>query len=140
MTWFVEPLQRRDDQGQPSGLWHLCAKSDEGGGFTPGCSHDHRSAEDAQDCLDAQRYLGTVTGFPLEMDAITINGMAFEWPHGRQLSHEKICELAGKPPYASVAYSWRGAGDLSRSGTTYKGKSIKTETGMHISCVVTGSA
>ena len=76
----------------------------------------------------------------LKFDVITINGVDIEWVHADPLSHEKICELAGQPEYASVAYSWKGGGDYSRSGTTYKGKSIKTETGMRISCVVTGSA
>lgn len=140
MTWLVQPLQRKDAAGNPSGLWHLCANSDEGGGFVNGCEHDHASAEEAQDCLEARKYLGTVTGFPLQMDRITINGTEVEWPHGDHLSHEKICELAGEPAHASVTYSWRGNGDVSRGGTTYKGKSIKTETGMRISCVVTGSA
>jgi hypothetical protein len=140
MTWLVQPLQRKGADGAPLGLWHLCADSDEGGGFYPGCSHDHASAKEAQDCLEARKYLGEVTGFPLKFDLITINGAAVGWVHGDLLTHEKICELAGQPDYASVAYSWHGDGDSSRSGTTYKGKSIKTETGMHISCVVTGSA
>lgn len=64
MAWFVQPLQRRDTDGKPSGLWHLCAESDEGGGFVPGCEHDHSSAEEAQDCKAALIALGTVTGFP----------------------------------------------------------------------------
>lgn len=140
MTWVVQPLQRKDAAGNPSGLWHLCADSDEGGGFAPGCEHDHPSAGEAQDCLEARKHLGEVTGFPLKFDLITINGSAVGWVHDDPLTHEKICELAGQPEHASVAYSWKGDGDSSRSGTTYKGKSIKTETGMHISCVVTGSA
>ena len=140
MTWIVQPLQRKDAAGNPAGLWHLCANSDEGGGFVNGCEHDHASAEEAQDCLEARKYLGEVTGFPLKFDLITINGSSFEWVHDDPLSHEKICELAGQPAHASVTYSWEGDGDLSRSGITHKGKSIKTETGMCIDCVVTGSA
>lgn len=140
MTWLVQPLQRKDADGKPSGLWHLCANSDEGGGFVNGCEHDHASAEEAQSCLEARKHLGEVTGFPLKFDLITINGSAVGWVHDDPLDHEKICELAGQPAHASVTYSWKGEGDMSRSGTTYKGKSIKTETGMRISCVVTGSA
>ncbi|WP_240233606.1 hypothetical protein [Devosia lacusdianchii] len=64
MAWFVQPLQRKDTCGNPSGLWRLCAESDEGGGFYAGCEHDHASPEEAQDCLDAQRFLGGITGFP----------------------------------------------------------------------------
>jgi len=58
----------------PLGLWHLCADSDEGGGFYAGCDHDHSSAEEAQDCLEAHMHIGRMTGFPLEFDLITIIG------------------------------------------------------------------
>lgn len=64
MAWFVSPLEKKGPDGLGCGVWHLCASSDEGGGFVPGCSHDHRSAEEAQDCEDALFKLGTVTGFP----------------------------------------------------------------------------
>ena len=140
MAWVVQALQRKNEAGEPLGLWHLCAESDEGGGFAPGCDHDHGSAEEAQQCMEARKYLGSVTGFPLEMDKISINGVEHEWPHQDLLSHEKICELADQPEHASVTYSWKGEGDNSRSGTTYKGKSIKCGNGMRISCVVTGNA
>lgn len=73
MAWFVQPLQRKDANGNPSGLWHLCAESDEGGGFYPGCDHDHRSAEEAQDCDEAKVYLGGITGFPAH-DIKTVAG------------------------------------------------------------------
>jgi len=74
------------------------------------------------------------------MISITIIGSAVSWVHDDPLTHEKICELAGQPDYASVTYSVKLAGDASRSGMTYKGKSIKTAKGMVINCVVTGSA
>ena len=64
--WVVQPLQRKGDDGKPSGLWHLCAESDEGGGFHVGCKHDHASAEDAMRCEDARRALAGVTGMPYE--------------------------------------------------------------------------
>lgn len=140
MTWIVEPLQRSDGRGNPVGLWHLCAHSDEGGGFTPGCEHDHASAEEAQQCLEARKYVGDVTGFPLKMDSISVNGAIHEWPHGDQLPYEKICEMAGQSLEASVTYHAKLDGDVTRSGFLHKGKTIKTEDGMRISCIVTGNA
>lgn len=140
MTWIVQPLQRKDSDGWPADLWHLCAESDEGGGFVPGCSHDHGSAEEASQCLEARKRIGEVTGFPLRMDRITINGVPVDWVHDDPLTYEKICDLAGKPLHASVAYSVKLDGDASRSGILSKGKSVRTATGMRIDCVVTGSA
>jgi hypothetical protein len=64
MAWIVQPLERKNDAGQPSGLWHLTASSDEGGGFVVGCDHDHASAEEAQECDAAQTKIGHATGFP----------------------------------------------------------------------------
>lgn len=140
MTWIVQPLQRKGVDGTPLNVWHLCAKSDEGGGFAPGCQHDHASAEEAQSCLEARKYIGSITGFPLQMDKITINGAEHEWPHDDLLTHERICELAGEPDYASVTYSTPRKGDSQRSGMTFKGESIKSDDGMRIDCVVTGNA
>lgn len=79
-------------------------------------------------------------GFTLRMDKITINGVEHEWPHDDQLSHEKICEMAGKPVHASVTYRGRRKGDSERSGITCSGESIKSDDGLVINCVVTGSA
>lgn len=62
--WIVQPLQKRNDDGSPSGIWHLVASSDEGGGQAAGCQHDHRSPEEATACEDAQRRCGQITGFP----------------------------------------------------------------------------
>lgn len=70
---------------------------------------------------------------------ITINGRDFEFA-GTTISHERICELAGKPVYASVVYSGRRHGDSRRQGTTYVGKTIDLEDGMVIDCIVTGNA
>lgn len=64
MAWFVQPLERKDEAGQASGLWHLTASSDEGGGFVVGCDHDHSSAEEAGECEDARVRVGEATGFP----------------------------------------------------------------------------
>jgi len=89
MAWIVQPLQRKGTDGAPLGLWHLCADSDEGGGFCAGCEHDHATAEEAQGCLEARKHIGEVTGFPLEFDLITINGAAVGWVHDDPLTYEK---------------------------------------------------
>lgn len=140
MAWIVQALQRKAQDGSPSGLWHLCAESDEDGGFAPGCAHDHGSAEEAQQCLEAREYVGQVTGFPLEFDFISVNGGAVRWVRDDPLTYEKICELAGQPPHASVTYSAKLDGDVRRSGILSRGQSVRTTTGMRIDCVVTGSA
>lgn len=64
MVWFVQPLQKRNEDGSPSGIWHLVASSDEGGGQSPGCHHDHKSPLEASECEEAQRLCGQITGFP----------------------------------------------------------------------------
>ena len=72
---------------------------------------------------------------------IVVNGREHELEEGETtISHERICEIAKQPEYASVAYSWRGDGDMSRSGSTYKGKSVEVAEGMRIDCIVTGNA
>lgn len=140
MAWIVQPLERKGSSGKSLGLWHLCADSDEGGGFYAGCDHDHASAADAQNCLEARKHLGVMTGFPLQLDLITVNGAAVGWVHDDPLTYEEICRQAGQPEYASVTYSAKMDGDASRSGILSKGKSVRTVAGMHISCVVTGNA
>lgn len=70
---------------------------------------------------------------------ITVNGKPCEL-EGPTLTHENICALAGQPIHASVTYVGPKRGDSQRSGTTYVGKSIEIENGMHIDCVVTGNA
>lgn len=70
---------------------------------------------------------------------ITINGKEHD-VETPTISHERVCELAGKPVYASLVYVGPRHGDSERSGTTYAGNSIDLEDGMIINCVVTGSA
>lgn len=140
MTWLVKPLQRRSPDGTPINFWHLCATSDEGGGFAVGCSHDHPSPESAQSCIEARKHIGEATGFPLQIDLITINGVPVDWVHDDPLPYEVICQRAGQPEHATVTYFAQLERDLTRSGILHKGKSVQTEEGMHIDCVVTGSA
>lgn len=140
MVWFTQVLEKKGANGKGCGIWHLTANSDEGGDFVVGCDHDHKSAEEAANCLDARKYVGSSIGFPLRMDTITINGVEHEWPHDDELSHEAICEMAGQPVHASVTYYGPQEGDSRRSGITYAGKKIKPADGMDINCVVTGNA
>lgn len=139
MVWFVQALQKRTDDGKPAGIWHLCASSDEGGGFYPGCDHDHRSPEEAQACRAAKIAVGAATGFPYEPKKIIVNGDEHELDDDH-ISHEKICELAGQPVHASVTYQGPRKGDSQRSGITYAGESVKLEGGMIFNCIVTGNA
>lgn len=140
MVWFTQALEKKGADGKGCGVWHLTANSDEGGGFYVGCDHDHQSPEEAQLCVEARKAIGGLTGFPLKADKITINGIEYEWPHDDPLAHEEICRLAGQSECASVVYCGPRNGDSQRSGTTYSGKSIKTEDGMVIDCIVTGNA
>jgi hypothetical protein len=139
MAWFVQALQKRTDDGKPAGIWHLCASSDEGGGFYPGCDHDHHSPEEAEACRDAKVAVGAVTGFPYEPKKIKVNGVEHELD-GRLVSHEQICDLAKQPAYASVTYEGLRHDDVQRSGIMYPGKMVKLEDGMIFDCVATGSA
>lgn len=71
MAWFVQALEMKNGLGEGSGIWHLCAESDEGGGFHVGCRHEHHTALDAQDCEEAKINIGVVTGFPVREDEPT---------------------------------------------------------------------
>jgi len=139
MAWFVQALQKKNADGTPAGIWHLCASSDEGGGFYPGCDHDHHSPEEAEACRDAKVAVGAVTGFPYEPKTITVNGEQHE-VDGDTISHEEICALAKQPMHASATYEGQRNGDSQRSGITHAGKVIKLEDGMIFDCVVTGNA
>lgn len=59
--WIVEALQRHED-GKPTGIWHLVARSDEGGGTVACCIHDHRSPAEADACEPARERSHRVTG------------------------------------------------------------------------------
>jgi hypothetical protein len=74
--WFVQALQKANDDGTPSGVFHLVAQSDEGGGTRPGCDHDHRSAAEAEACEEAQDRCDRVTGIPRARPAPSIAALA----------------------------------------------------------------
>lgn len=73
MAWFVQALEMKDGLGEGSGIWHLCAESDEGGGFHVGCRHEHQTALEAQNCEEAKINIGVVIGFPVREDKPTAN-------------------------------------------------------------------
>lgn len=73
-----------------------------------------------------------------ERAAVTINGRCY-LIGDKKLTHERICGLAGRPVYATVAYRSPRNGDLQRSGITYIGDLIEIENGMTIDCAVTGN-
>ncbi len=63
--WMVQPMQIADAEGKPTGRWRLTARSDEGGGGPFGdSSHDHATAEEADNCEACDEFTAAVTGFP----------------------------------------------------------------------------
>lgn len=73
---------------------------------------------------------------------ITINGHEYhrEKP---TISYEEIADhVLGEVPghLLTVAYNWRGPGDMRRSGTIAPGESIEVADGMTISAYNTGNA
>ena len=60
--WTVEP---RELKPAGSGIFHLVASSDEGGGVVGCCAHPHRTPTEARDCPDAQENAAQITGIRL---------------------------------------------------------------------------
>jgi hypothetical protein len=58
------------------------------------------------------------------------------------LTYEEIVTHAGYKPdrILSVVYSWRGPGDVERSGTLIRGGSVRVAEGMHLSVADTSNA
>lgn len=74
MTWFVQPLELRDAvTGGGTGIFHLVASSDEGGGTMPCCAHDHRSPAEASACEEAIAESERVTGLPARRPAPVVD-------------------------------------------------------------------
>ena len=60
MAWFILPRQLAN-----TGRWRMTATSDEGGGGPFGdLSHDHATAEEAQQCDQCDSYVSGIAGFP----------------------------------------------------------------------------
>lgn len=57
--WIVEP---RELKPAGSGIFHLVAESDAGGGTVGCCAHPHRSREEAAACPDARQNADSITG------------------------------------------------------------------------------
>jgi len=63
MAWWIQPREIADAHGQTTGRWRMTAKSDEGGGGPYGdTSHDHSSAEEAQQCDACDEYTSQCAG------------------------------------------------------------------------------
>lgn len=65
MVWFIQPQEIADDAGKGTGRWRMTARSDEGGGGPFGdVSHDHATAEEAENCDACDEYVSRMSGFP----------------------------------------------------------------------------
>lgn len=65
MAWWIQPLQIANADGTASGRWRLTAQSDESGGGPYGDdTHDHPSAEEAQQCEACDAYCSRRAGLP----------------------------------------------------------------------------
>lgn len=118
MTWIVRPLERRDAEGKPSGLWHLTAESDAGGVFTVGCDHDHPSAQEAQDCEDARVRIGEATGFPVRRKGAKIELNRIDSHPLSRRFYALSRELDGLPPDPRQTALMIALADLQRQTQT----------------------
>lgn len=65
MVWFIQPQEIADKDGKATGRWRMTAHSDEGGGGPHGdTSHDHATAEEAEECERCDEYVSRCSGFP----------------------------------------------------------------------------
>lgn len=63
--WWTQPQEISDSNGKGTGRWRMTARSDEGGGGPYGdTSHDHATAEEAEQCERCDEYVAGWTGFP----------------------------------------------------------------------------
>ena len=72
MVWFIQPSEIADKDGNPTGRWRMTARSDEGGGYIGDTSHDHATAEDAENCDLCDHYVSSVSGFPSKKRSIEL--------------------------------------------------------------------
>lgn len=63
--WWIQPRELAGSNKEPTGRWRMTATSDEGGGGPYGdTSHDHVSAEEAQQCERCDEYCSRISGMP----------------------------------------------------------------------------
>ena len=95
--WWIQPLEVADENGKATGRWRLTARSDEGGGGPYGdTTHDHVSAEEAQQCEKCDEYCSCMAGMPSKK-ARRETGEA----HDRQ-EFERLKEKYGDAPNVEV--------------------------------------
>ena len=65
MAWWITPSEIADANGKPTGRWRMTARSDEGGGGPFGdTTHDHPTAEEAEECDRCDEFVSAMSGFP----------------------------------------------------------------------------
>ena len=63
--WWIQPSELAGQNGEPTGRYRMTATSDEDGGGPFGdASHDHASAEEAQQCKRCDEYCSRMAGMP----------------------------------------------------------------------------
>ena len=63
--WWIQPNELAGPNGEHTGRFRMTATSDEGGGGPLGdTSHDHASAEEAQQCERCDEYCSRIAGMP----------------------------------------------------------------------------
>lgn len=63
--WWIQPNELAGPNGERTGRYRMTATSDEGGGGPFGdTSHDHASAEEAQQCERCDEYCSRMAGMP----------------------------------------------------------------------------
>lgn len=99
--WIVEP---RELKPAGSGIFHLVASSDDGGGTAGCCSHPHRSPAEASACPDAQQNAEAITGIraPAPKPSVAELARAAFEAYGESTGG-KTWDGRDIPPYAVVA-------------------------------------
>ena len=65
MAWITMVREIADQNGNGTGRYRMTAMSDEDGGGPYGdISHDHASAQEAEECERCDEFVAGVTGFP----------------------------------------------------------------------------
>ena len=64
--WWIQPSKLAGPNGEHTGRYRMTATSDEGGGTFGDTSHDHASAEEAQQCEQCDEYCSRIAGMPSE--------------------------------------------------------------------------
>lgn len=61
--WNLEPIEREDVNGVPSGTFRMVASMDGARGGLDCCTHDHPTADEALRCVEASAQANRITGY-----------------------------------------------------------------------------